>query len=72
MEQSPKVKRALEIINRMSELSEEHEKMMLENGHPKGQMPAYVEFTKEQWDAYAHNRKEQKQLLAELLSITPR
>jgi hypothetical protein len=34
MEESPKVKHALEIINRMPELTEKPEKMMLENGHP--------------------------------------
>ena len=67
--ESDKSKRALEIINRMSELNEEHEKMMLDNGHPKGQMPAYVEFNKEQWAQYERNREEHKRLLVELTSM---
>lgn len=71
MEQSPKVKRALDIINRLSELNEQHDKMMRENGHPKGGLPAYVEFTKEQWEEYERNRAESKRLHAELLSIMP-
>jgi len=58
MEQSSVVERALEIINRMSELNEQLARLMLENGQPKGALPAYVEYTPEQWQEYEHNRAE--------------
>jgi hypothetical protein len=69
--ENPKLKRGREITNRMSELNEEHEKMMSECGKPKGQTPVYVEFTTEQRQAYERNRAEHKKLLAELVSIMP-
>jgi hypothetical protein len=69
MDQSPVVKRALEIINRMSELNEQLAKLIRENGHPKGALPAYVEYTPEQWQEYDRNRAEHKQLESELLNL---
>jgi hypothetical protein len=56
----------LETINRLSELLEENAAMI----RPRGTLPSYVEFTKEQWERYERNRQEQQQLLRELRNLS--
>ncbi len=67
MNAKEKNSRALEIINRLSELNERYREFT-ESG---GKIVSYIEITQEQREELERNRQEHKRLTSELLGMSP-